>query len=297
MKIKKLGIPYMGSKRTIASKIVDYILLYNPKCKYVYDLFGGGGAISFEFIQRKQIKQVVYNELDAGIVSLLKDIIENDVTEKYYQWIDRETFYVHKNDEDWFGGLLKTCWSFGNNVEKGYLFSVENELMKKPLHLAIVNQETNYLDEFEKIAGMKIPYDLLNDSDLHTRRLKVMGWIKKNKRIELQKLQQLEQLEQLTILNDSYENVKINTPVEETIIYLDPPYINTAKYQKDLCHNRLYEYIENSPYKIYLSSYESYLPCVLEIEKRSILSATVNNKVIEKLFCNREEYDIKPRLF
>ena len=49
-----LGIPYMGSKRKLASKIVDYMLDNNPDCKYVYDLFGGGGAISFEAIDQCQ---------------------------------------------------------------------------------------------------------------------------------------------------------------------------------------------------------------------------------------------------
>ena len=49
----------MGSKRKLSYKIVDYILSKNRDCKYVYDLFGGGGAISFEFLQRKQIKKVV----------------------------------------------------------------------------------------------------------------------------------------------------------------------------------------------------------------------------------------------
>ena len=47
MIIKNLGLPYMGSKRKIAPKIVDFILDQNPDCKYIYDLFGGGGAVSF----------------------------------------------------------------------------------------------------------------------------------------------------------------------------------------------------------------------------------------------------------
>jgi len=45
------GIPYMGGKRKIASKIVDYILQCNPNTKYVYDLFGGGGSISEDNIK------------------------------------------------------------------------------------------------------------------------------------------------------------------------------------------------------------------------------------------------------
>jgi len=35
-----------------------------------------------------------------------------------------------------------------------------------------------------------------------------------------------------------------------------------------------------------MSSYESHLPCVLELEHRSTLSATVNNKITEKVFSN-----------
>lgn len=64
----------MGSKRQLASKIVDKILELQPNTKYVYDLFSGGGAISFEFLQRPQIEKVFYNELNTGVVELLKDI-------------------------------------------------------------------------------------------------------------------------------------------------------------------------------------------------------------------------------
>ena len=104
MKIERLGIPYMGGKRDISKEIVDYILSRNPGVKYIYDLFGGGGAISFEFLQRKKIKQVIYNELNTGICELLKDIQKNGITEKYYQWVSRDVFNKHKNDNDWFGG-------------------------------------------------------------------------------------------------------------------------------------------------------------------------------------------------
>ena len=45
MKNKKLGLPYMGSKRRLSREIVDHILTAHPNTKYVWDLFGGGGAI------------------------------------------------------------------------------------------------------------------------------------------------------------------------------------------------------------------------------------------------------------
>lgn len=144
--IPGLGIPYMGSKRKLAPKIADFILAENPNAKYIFDLFGGGGAMSFEFLQRPQIERVVYNDLDSGVVSLLRDIAQNGVSEKYLQWVDRTTFHERKNGDDWFSGFVKTCWSFGNNCEKGYLFSEENERLKKPLHLAIVERDAKYTD-------------------------------------------------------------------------------------------------------------------------------------------------------
>jgi site-specific DNA-adenine methylase len=93
------------------------------------------------------------------------------------------------------------------------------------------------------------------------------------------------------ILNLSYDQVPITTPIAETIVYLDPPYETTAKYQKTICHRRLEDYVKSSPYKIYLSSYEcpDGMHEVLSMEHRSILAATANIKVVEKLFCNRQE--------
>ena len=52
MSNKKLGLPYMGGKRRLSKEIVDHILTAHPHTKYVWDLFGGGGSVSFEFLQR-----------------------------------------------------------------------------------------------------------------------------------------------------------------------------------------------------------------------------------------------------
>lgn len=301
-----LGIPYMGCKRQLSERIVDFILAENPNCKYVWDLFGGGGAMSFEFMQRPQIEQVVYNELDAGVVALLRDIQENGITEKYHCWVDRATFHEHKNGNDWFAGFVKTCWSFGNNVKKGYLFSEEDERLKKPLHLAIVERDPKYLAEASEIIGVQIPVDALAVDGLQNRRIALMRDIKRLKvgRLDLGRLQQLEglgQLQQLERLGQleiscaSYLDVLINTPINETVIYLDPPYFQTEKYQHEICHKQLYDFIKSSPYKIYMSSYESDLTCVAEFAHRSTLSSTNNSKqVTEKLFCNRVQND-RPR--
>ena len=41
------AIPYMGSKRKIARVILNFLRNIHPEAENLYDLFGGGGAISF----------------------------------------------------------------------------------------------------------------------------------------------------------------------------------------------------------------------------------------------------------
>ncbi len=307
MKNKKLGLPYMGSKRRLSREIVDHILTAHPNTKYVWDLFGGGGAISFEFLQRPQIERVVYNELNTGVVELLRKIQKDGITPEFYQWVDRDTFNKHKNDDDWFGGLCKVIWSFGNN-QHGYLFGKHIEQYKKEFHELVVdgidhtNSMSLYCMEYVKEKyGIECDLTLNIPSEIHIkqRRFNIRKQLtdfesrcKNTKPLrqlqQLDQLQQLEQLQQLNIFNQSAFDVVIDTPTDETIIYLDPPYKGTGKYQEDVCHNELKRYIDNSPYTIYLSSYDFDLPVVKQMKHRCTLSATANNATVEKLFCTDE---------
>lgn len=119
----KLGLPYLGGKRAIAWKIVDKMLGDNPNCEYIWDLFGGGGAISFEAMQRQQIKQVYYNEIAENVKGLIqgnaklyvKKIIQafgeagykvqlfllNAATMGVPQRRERVFFICHRNDLDY----------------------------------------------------------------------------------------------------------------------------------------------------------------------------------------------------
>jgi len=286
---KGLGIPYMGSKRKIARKIVNHIIEFNKNIKYVYDLFGGGGAISFEFLQRQQIKKVVYNDLNTGVCELFIYIQKNGITKDFYNWVDRETFMKHKNDNDWFGGLCKTVWSFGNN-QRDYLFGKDIEEIKKQAHLYLFENGYKLGEKEKRIELIK---QFKNDKNIKGRfELQQLEGLER-----LQQLQQLERLERLEIQNKSYEDVIIETPIDETIIYLDPPYINKGEYQKKLNHDELYEWIKKNKYKIYLSSYESDLYECRSYEHRCTLSATAHNKVEEKLYCNRDNDEKEKFLF
>jgi 16S rRNA G966 N2-methylase RsmD len=86
--------------------------------------------------------------------------------------------------------------------------------------------------------------------------------------------------------NNSYDKVAIETPIDETILYIDPPYENTFKYQNDIDHAALWDYIASSSYTIYLSSYEAPFPLIAEFEHYSGVAR--NKKIIERLFCNKK---------
>ena len=72
MKNKKLGIGYMGSKRKLSGEIVDHILTAHPNTKYVWDLFGGGGAISFDKLIGEKITQNTVKKSEAIMDAILE---------------------------------------------------------------------------------------------------------------------------------------------------------------------------------------------------------------------------------
>ena len=273
-----LGVPYMGSKRKIASKLLDFIVINNPSCKYFYDLFGGGGAMSFAALKYSQIERVHYNEINTGVVELIKKITKDGIPDIFFNWVTRDTFNAHKNTKDWYGGLVKTCWSFGNN-QKDYIFGKNIEALKKEAH--------EYLMQNGYDGTQKTRIDLIKKFKLDKN---IICNFQLQQLQQLECLEQLERLEQLELTNLSYEEVNIKTPIEETIIYIDPPYKNTKGYQEKVDFDKLTKWILNSPYKIYVSSYEyEELHEVTSIKHRCTLSSIKNNEVTEKLFCNRSD--------
>lgn len=261
----------MGSKRKIASQLITYIANANPHAKHFYDLFGGGGAMSFAAQQSGFFDSVHYNELNTAVVALLKKIRTDGVTDEFYQWVDRERFFELIEGDDWLAGLAQTCWSFGNN-QKGYLYGRKIEQVKRAAH-----------DEVMSAGGNAFRLEVL-------RERKKAGRFDLEHLERLQHLERLEHLERLQITNLDYRTVPITTPPEQTIIYCDIPYQGTAEYKHDgFDHEAFFEWCRQSPYKIYVSSYDAPMECVFEIAHRSKLSATANKRVTERLFCNREE--------
>jgi len=305
-----LGIPYMGSKRKLAGDILHEITSRHSGITDFYDLFGGGGSISFTAIRDYRFN-VHYNELNKSIFSLVEYLKKNKTLEpKFYEWVTREEFFkqLEHTDGDWYSGFVMSCWSFGNK-QSSYLYGSDIEEQKRLAHEFIVN---GCLDSMRALS-LDMP-ELLNIEGIHKRRIVFCDYIKKihDRRFDMQniervqnleliehlsRLQNLHNLQNLQISNGSYEKVQIsgNNPV----IYCDIPYKGTGEYKEGgFDHEAFYQWANDNPHPVYISEYDAPFQEIEAFTHRSSLSATNNKKkTIEKIFWNGKGSINQTKLF
>lgn len=136
---KPVGLPYVGSKKKISKKIVEIIKQNFGTEKTVYDLFGGGGAVTFECLINGL--DVVYNDIDPLIGEAIQLVLNEDRDFIKEIIISRDEFYEikmkkNKTAED---KLKLLANSFGNN-EIDYLYSRKYSDLKYVLAREIVEK-------------------------------------------------------------------------------------------------------------------------------------------------------------
>ena len=214
---KPIGLPYQGSKKKISKKIVEIIKQNFGTDKPIYDIFGGGGAITAECILNGL--EVHYNDLDKDITNAFERVISQD-----REWIktlivSRTEFTEIKAKEnkttDDFLKLLVN--SFGND-KKSYMYSKEISDLKYNLAKEIIGNH----DVFGGYKQTETYKKVISGAE--------WNWFNKKKDQSLEQLQQLQQLQQLEQLqrldevkatNKSYHDFG---EVSGAILYLDPPY-------------------------------------------------------------------------
>lgn len=290
------AIPYQGNKRKLASRILNTIYDNIGDFNTFYDLFGGGASMSMaSFIAGHD---VVYNELNTGVVNLLKYIIEGNKIPM--NWVSREEFHKHVKLDTWYAGLIKTCWSFGND-QQSYLFGSDIEEPKRLMHEIIINQGDDAKEKLSKLLNLDVP----STKDRFTMIKFIMKNMGNNKRLEqlerlkqlqqltqlekLKKLQTLIQLKQIKIYNKSYIDVDIEN---NSVLYCDIPYKNTKEYQhKKFNYDEFYNWALSNNNPVFVSEYSmpNEFKCVGEFEHLSTMAANTTKKVTEKLFWNKKE--------
>ena len=204
---KPIGLPYQGSKKKISKKIVEIIKQNFGTDKPIYDIFGGGGAITAECILNGL--EVHYNDLDKDITNAFERVISQDREWIKTLIISRDEFFEIKDKEnkttDDFLKLLVN--SFGNK-KRNYLYSKEISDLKYNLAKEII-------ENHDVFNGYK-------QTETYKRS------IEKYKQLEqLQQLQQLERLQKVNKIKATNKSYHDFSEVSGAILYLDPPYEGT----------------------------------------------------------------------
>lgn len=218
---KPIGLPYQGSKKKISKKIVEIIKQNFGTDKPIYDIFGGGGAITAECVLNGL--EVHYNDLDKDITDAFERVISQD-----REWIktlivSREEFFEIKAKEnkttDDFLKLLVN--SFGNN-KKGYIYSKENSDLKYNLAKKIIEKH----DVFSGYKQTETYKKVTSGAEWNWFNKKRYQSLEELQQLErLQQLKQFEQLNEIKATNKSYHDFG---EVSGAILYLDPPYEGTT---------------------------------------------------------------------
>lgn len=247
----KYGLPYMGSKSAIADKIIDVL----PSGKRFIDLFGGGAAMSHAAALSGKYEEVLYFDADPLAVEYVRRAVAGYYSPERFKpwWVSREDFNRLKNIDPY----VRYLWSFGNNPEKGYLFSraIENEK-----HAAF------NMKAFQSISTAVIVEPLER----------------------LQRVQSLEGLQgiQISTICANYSDFRYK---RGDIVYCDPPYAGAVSYQTAFDHAAFLDWAAGIP--CYISEYEmsdSRFRIYHEFKKRQLLSGANNSKVItERLYHSR----------
>ena len=281
---KPIGLPYQGSKKKISKKIVEIIKQNFGTDKPIYDIFGGGGAITAECILNGL--EVYYNDLDKDITNAFERVVSQD-----REWIktlivSRTEFTEIKDKEnkttDDFLKLLIN--SFGDN-KKCYLYSKEISDLKYNLAKEIIEKHDVFSGYKQTETYKKVTSGL--DWDWFNAKLE------KNKTLEqiqhLQQLERLQQLDEVKATNKSYHDFG---EVSGAILYLDPPYEGTFQdsYINSFNSQEFYDWaFEMAKTNIVIiSSYsisDERFEVVYSFDKaRSTLEGGTRNDKCEKLF-------------
>ena len=285
-KIRKgnpIGLPYQGSKKKVAKKIVEIIKQNFGADKVVYDVFGGGGAITAECL--KTGLDVKYNDHCSFITAAFQKVISSDREWLKTLIISREEFLkIRAKQEKTLDDELKLLVnSFGNN-RQGYLYGKAHADVKYNLAVEIIAKHNVF-------SGYK-------QTDTYRNAARPFDVGKPVKNQVLKQLEQLERLQQLEVTNNDY---RAFTDVEGAIIYLDPPYENTDvdgySDSKQFNHAEFYDWAAEMAREniVLLSSYtvsDDRFEEVFRFETaRSTLSGGKGKGHCEKLFMVKGGHD------
>lgn len=276
-KIRKgepVGLPYVGSKKKISKKIAQIIAQNFGTDKPVYDLFGGGGAVSLE-LMLNGFTDVHYNELDTLTFDAFHTALYDDFDVRDLI-VTRDEFFEIRNSEH--GGIdeLKLMVnSFGNN-RRSYLYSKSMSEIKTNLAEKIVWEESDWR-RYKQTETYKL-------SEIERiQQIEQIGRIK-----QVEQIKQTEHKD-LKCTNFDYKHF---SDLFGSVLYLDPPYedatneYKTGKFESSELYDWAYKMSKDNV--VIISSYEvddeRFEPVFEFKNARSMINSKGVGNRTEKLF-------------
>ncbi len=307
-KIRKgrpIGLPYIGSKKKISKKLVEIIKQNFGTDKTVYDLFGGGGAITLEC--KLQGLDVVYNDVDPIPGQMIQKILSED--REYLKTLicSREEFFQirdkkNKNIDDHLKLLIN---SFGNN-SRSYVYSEKESEFKYTLAKEIIEnhdcfegyKQTETYKRFVAKSNRDIKLQQFSHVAQAQRIIGEGGTPTKSLRIQqLEYLSQLKNMKVIPNLEIHNKDYKEFSDVKNSIIYLDPPYKDVSKVYKhnNLDYEEFYKWCKdmNKDNIVLISGYR--MPDDFEVvyeftKARSTMQSGTHKSKYEKLFMVKDKH-------
>lgn len=271
----RYGIPYKGSKNSIAKWIVDNL----PASDTLVDLFAGGCAVTHAAILSNKWRRVIANDL------LPAPNVFQDATRGRFHDADmvttREQFFS-SNDF-----ATRLIYSFGNDT-RSYIYSSEVERVKLAAERMIVAKTPKQ----RRLLYRKLIAEL--ESYLHdggiTKSLRNLQGLEGLERLE--RLERLQGLEGLEVSNLDYRDVTI--PSGATV-YADPPYRGTSQsqYGGTFDHEQFDAWLAAVDFPVYVSEYTCPSGCVEVASTKRMCSAAAswNKETTERLFVQERFID------
>ena len=303
----KFGMPYMGSKNSIAAWIVNQL----PPARHFYDVFGGGGAITHAAVLSGKYRHVHYNELNPLVCKGFEMAINGGFKDET-RWISREDFFRLRNTDPY----VAICFSFGNNL-RDYIYGKDIEDYKRALHYLIFFNERK---DFEKYFDLS-DFEFSSETDLDKRYSEIKPIIKQKgghslqvenisrqrRLIQLQGLEglmRLQGLEGLSVTCGSYNAMNFEP---DSIVYCDPPYEDTRTYtgndEVSFDTDEFLNWAKHQTVPVFISERKEIngggFWKFAEKNKVSLLDFKGENRrsFTEKLYCNRADFHPSGFLF
>ena len=286
-KAMKLGLPYKGSKNSIAQSIVAAL----PEGKSFVDGCCGGGAVVQAAAMSGKYKLVTGYDINKAIIALLERVMCGCEAPQPHAGITKEQFYAARDRNETIDDFLtRYIASFGYNGTE-YLWSEERTPIKLLMH------------------------DIVCAEDFRTRRARLRdfctlimkGAIKPDDLKNYSHLEQVQNLERFVEVAETmaelYKSKKapvmqfvnasmFDIPFEKyDVIYFDPPYKDTKGYNRipfsHLMFTALLKTLKDAGKHVFVSEYNC--PCegyteVWSVKKTMTQDAYKNTTVTEKLF-------------